>query len=197
MDKIKTSLRVGCVLALLALLQLCVSSLNVTYYVQNVSVSPKVWLNDYVSGSVFLIDSNNMTLEGIPCSVVAIDNDTKQLLKVWDVSCRKGEPYLDGNGNWVVISKTCKISDSMGYYYFKGGVMEDEGFQMGRYYDLKFTCGGASNSSTFYVDVPKPQDVSKWFAFSRRYLGIIVFLLFVAILIMVIIYLVRRGHLTL
>jgi hypothetical protein len=197
MATLKTFLKEAFVLTLLMMCVFTVNavnlSTNVTYYVENVTISSKVWLNDYVSGYVFLVDSNNMTLNGVSCSVVAIENESHTLTKIWDVSCRDGEPYVDTDGNWVVISKTCKISGADGFYYFKGNVLEDDGFQAGRYYDLKFTCYGASNSSAFYVDVPKPADISARFTFARRYLGLIILWLIVFIFIFILIYLIRRG----
>jgi len=132
----------------------------------NLTVPQKVFLNDIVSASVFLYgygNQSNMTMEAIPCSVIATDNDTGSLTKVWDTTCRSGEPYLDNFGNWAAITDTCKFSDSAGMYYFDGTITEADGFQYGKYYNLVVTCGGTSNSSTFYVDVPKPYDVEKWY----------------------------------
>jgi hypothetical protein len=182
-------------LLLLVSLSMCaMADENATSVISNISVLSNTWLNDYVSGYVLLVNqSANMTFEAVPCKVTAFENATHRFVKTWDTSCRNGEPYLDDDGNWVVISQTCKISDSQGYYYFKGEVLESDGFETGEYYLLQFTCVGESASSTFYVDVPKPQDVNKWFVFARRYLGIIVLWVIVIIFILIVIYLIRRG----
>ena len=167
---------------------------NITSVFTNISVMSSVWLNDYVSGYVTLVNqSANMTFEAVPCSVVAFENETYRLVKRWDTSCRHGEPYLDKDGNWVTVSKTCKISDSQGNYFFTGEVLESDGFETGRYYNLQFTCVGESASGTFYVDVPKPQDVNKWFTFARRYLGIIVLWVIVIIALLAVVYGIRHG----
>jgi hypothetical protein len=151
----------------------------------NTTVSPSVFLNDYVSGYTRLINTNDASLPSQDCQVFATLNDTDALVKVWDTSCKQGTQYLDLNNDFQYLSENCTLSDSQGYYYFTGKVTEADGFETGRYYKLVFSCNMKSAYGVFYVDVQKPMDVGKWFEFARRYLGLIV--LYVVVLLMLLV----------
>jgi len=156
-------------LAVLALLP----SVSAQAALMNFSVSERVFLNDIVSARVRLWSNiTNMSLDGQDCSVVAYDNITMRVVKWWDTQCRQGEPYLDDLGNWATFTN-CPISDTNGNYFFTGRVTEEDGFQTGGFYVLELNCNRNSVRGVFYVDVPKPTDVMKWFEFIRRYYGII------------------------
>jgi hypothetical protein len=116
----------------------------------------------------------NVSLEEQDCNVVALDNNTGELVKAWDTSCKQGARYIDKDGNEQYLSTNCTLTDSAGYYYFSARVTEADGFETGKYYRLQFICNRKSDYGVFYVDVPKPTDVGKWFTFGRRYMGLIV-----------------------
>lgn len=169
-----------------------IPSSNYHAEISAIQVPQKIFLNDILSGSIRLINTLGQPLEAQDCSVVTMENDTRRVIKWYDTQCYSGEPYVDSAGNWVSYSK-CPFTDSNGNYYFNTKITSDEGYQTGVYYILQFTCNGKTNSSVFYVDVPKPPDVESWFDWAWRYRGI-VFLVFCIILALIaLIYLIKRG----
>lgn len=148
---------------------------------QNFSISERVYLNDIVSAKVNLYSNiTNMSLDGQDCSVVAYENGTTKLIKWWDTQCRAGEPDVDDEGNWFTYTN-CPLSDTMGNYYFTGKITEDDGFEYGKYYRLVINCNRNSAEGVFYVDIPKPADIDKWFDFIRRHFGTIILWLLVGL----------------
>ena len=170
-----------------------IPSSNYHAVLANIVVSDKVFMNDILSGSLRLINTLGNPLEAQDCSVVTMENDTNRIIKDYRTQCYAGEPYVDEDtGNWATYSN-CPFTDSNGGYYFSSKISEDDGYQSGMYYLLQFTCNGKTNSSLFYVDVPKPTDISSWFEWARRYSGILVIYLALGIALIILIYLIKRG----
>lgn len=170
-----------------------IPSSNYHAVIGSVSASDKVFLNDVLGGSIRLINTLGQPLEAQDCSVVVLDNETNNVVKDYHTLCYAGEPYVDPvSGNWVSYSK-CPFTDSNGNYYFNTIIKEEEGYQAGKYYLLQFTCNAKTNSSMFYVDVPKPTDVGMWFEWVRRYAGILIVYLALFIAVIILIYLIKRG----
>ena len=168
-----------------------IPSSNYHAEISAIKVPEEVFLNDVLSGSIRLINTLGQPLEAQDCSVVTMENDTGRIIKDYRTLCFAGEPYVDSSGNWASYSK-CPFTDSNGNYYFNTIITEGEGYQTGVYYLLQFTCNAKTNSSMFYVDVPKPPDVGSWMEWARRYSGVLLIFIALFIAILILIYIVKK-----
>lgn len=140
----------------------------------NVSGDPVVHLNDWVSGRVRLSNSVGAFLEDQDCSVVVYMSNSSILVHNYDTRCLAGPSFVDRHGDWVSIGD-CSLTDSGGWYYFKGRVDESMGFVYDESYDLVFTCNGQTANFSFTTSFEKtPLDMRKTEDFIRNYGGLFV-----------------------
>lgn len=151
-----------------------------------------VFLNNVYGATLRLVNTLGQPLEAQDCSVAIFDNESNQLVARYDTQCRQGEKYIDSLGNWASLTN-CPMTDSFGNYYFSTKILENDGFEYGRYYRTEITCNAQTGKTTFYVDVSKPTDIGMWFDWARRYGGIILVYLAILIGIIILLYLIKCG----
>ena len=155
----------------------------------NVSGDPVVHINDWVSGRVRLSNSLGAFLEDQDCSVVVYDSDSV-VVHDYDTRCRAGSSFVDRHGDWVSVGN-CSLTDSGGWYFFKGRVDESMGFEYDQVYDLVFTCNGQTGNFSFTTSFEKsPLDMRKTEDFIRNYSGLFIiygFFSFLCLLVLIII----------
>ncbi len=139
----------------------------------SVSASDVYYINDYVSASVQLTNTLGSYLEGQDCSVVVYEVNTSHLIHDYNTLCYVGESFVDANGN-LVSTSDCKLTDSSGFYHFKGRTDESLGYVYGESYDIVMVCNSKNATHTFRLDLDKPYDIGKVEHFSQRYGGLIV-----------------------
>lgn len=152
-------------------------------YINN---TEKVFLEDTYGATLRLVNTLGQPLEAQDCAIAVYRNDTNQLIKAYDTTCRQGERYIDSSGNWASITK-CPLTDSNGYYYFTTKITEADGYEYGRYYTTKITCNAKTASTTFYVDVRKPPDMDMWIDLIVRYGGLAILFIIGVILAIIVI----------
>ena len=165
----------------------------------NVSGDPVVHINDWVTGRVKLSNSLGAFLEDQDCSVVVYVSNSSILVHDYDTRCRAGSSFVDRHGDWVSIGN-CSLTDSGGWYYFKGRVDESMGFEYDQVYDLIFMCNGQTANFSFTTSFEKtPLDMRKTEDFIRNYGGLLVIYVFFGflcllflIIIIILFYLIRK-----
>lgn len=157
-----------------------------TALLTNASVCSTPHINDWVTARVQLKNTLGSYLEGQDCSVSIYEANTTILIHDYDTLCSTGEPYVDGSGNWVSPTD-CKFTDSRGWYYFKGEITEDLGFEYDHHYDLVFVCNAKTATATFLTTLEKQPDMNKLEDFVQKQGGYIVLGIVIAIIILIII----------
>lgn len=145
-------------------------------FLSNVSISSNVHINDYVTASVQLTNSNG-PLEGQDCSVVSYYNGT--MLNDYHTLCQYSPQIICGlteesGGCNYAATTNCSFTDSGGGYYFKGRTDESLGYWWNKIYELRFTCNGKNSSGYFTLGLEKQPDTNKFEAFFNNYGGMVV-----------------------
>ena len=152
----------------------------------NASVLSEAHINDWVTARVQVKNTLGSYLEGQDCSVSIYGANTTILIHDYDTLCSTGEPYIDASGNWVSPTD-CKFTDSMGWYYFKGEITEDLGFEYDKSYDLIFVCNGKTETVTFLTTLDKQPDINKLEDFVQKQAGYILLGVVLAIIVLILI----------
>ena len=139
----------------------------------SVSALDVYYINNHMTASVQLTNTLGSYLEGRDCAVAVYQANTSYVVYDYDTLCCLNGSFIDANGNRVSVSD-CKLTDSLGFYHFKGRTDESLGYVYGESYDLVFTCSGKNSTHTFLMDLEKPYDMQKVEYFSQRYGGLIV-----------------------
>jgi hypothetical protein len=152
------------------------TSTTLAAFLSNVSISPVVHLNDVVSASVYLTNSNG-PLEGQDCSVVSYFNGT--ILHDYHTLCQYAPQIICGllsesGGCNYAATTNCSFTDSAGGYYFTGRTDESLGYSWNKTYELRFICNAKNSSAYFTLELEKQPDTSKLEAFLNQYGGMIV-----------------------
>lgn len=155
-----------------------------TAVLTNASVRGSGYINDWITARVQLKNTLGYYLEGQDCSVSVYGANTSILIHDYDTLCSTGEPYIDASGNWVSPAD-CKFTDSRGWYYFKGEITEDLGFEYDKYYDLVFVCNSKTATVTFLTTLEKRPDMNKLEAFVQKQSGYIILGVVFAIIVLI------------
>jgi hypothetical protein len=140
----------------------------------NMSVQSEVHINDYVTARVQILNTLGSMLEGQDASVSVYDANGSLIHDFRTLCQSKPEIVCQGSVcNYASVSD-CEFSDSQGWYYFKGKVLEADGFAYASNYTLRIVANGQMAESNFTTVLDKQPDTSKLEAFLNQYGGMIV-----------------------